>query len=76
MLIHNKNVDSKSLLEKLWDPSLSAPQNNRIKLEVIDSLNEKVSNVLGINNFVRSKKSVKDQRMLIYFSNYRKDFLF
>ena len=76
MLIHNKNVDSKSLLEKLWDPSLSAPQNNRIKLEAIDSLNEKVSNVLGISNFVRSKKSVKDQQMLIYFSNYRKDFLF
>ena len=76
MLIHNKNIDSKSLLEKLWDPSLSAPQNNRIKLEVIDSLNEKVSKVLGIDNFVRSKKSVKDQRMLIYFSNYRKDFLF
>ena len=38
--------------------------------------NEKVSNVLGIDNFVRSKKSFKDQRMLIYFSNYRKDFLF
>jgi len=76
MLIHNKNIDSKSLLEKIWDSSLSVPQNNRIKLEVIDSLNEKISKVLNIKSFVSSKKSVKDQRMLIYYSNYRKDFLF
>tara|TARA_B100001173_G_scaffold153581_1_gene133171 strand:- start:512 stop:1816 length:1305 start_codon:yes stop_codon:yes gene_type:complete len=75
-LIHNKNVDSKSLLKALWEDKLSAPQNNRIKLEVIESLNQKVSKVVGVKQFIRSKKSAKDHRMQIYYTNYRKDFLF
>ena len=75
-LIHNKNVDSKSLLKALWEDKLSVPQNNRIKLEVIESLNQKVSKVVGVKQFIRSKKSAKDHRMQIYYTNYRKDFLF
>ena len=36
----------------------------------------KKSKVLNIKSFIRSKKSAKDHRMLIYYSNFRKDFLF
>ncbi len=75
LIVHNKTVDSKALLQAIYDSNLSPPQNNRIKLEVINSLNQKLAKVLDFNKFVRSKKSSKDQRMLIYFSNHRKDFV-
>ena len=75
LMVHNKTVDSKALLQAIYDSNLSPPQNNRIKLEVINSLNKKLAKVLDVNKFVRSKKSSKDQRMLIYFSNHRKDFV-
>jgi hypothetical protein len=75
LMVHNKTVNSKALLTAIYDSNLSLPQNNRIKLEVINSLNNKLANVLDVNKFVRSKKSSKDQRMLIYFSNHRKDFV-
>ena len=75
LLIHNKTIDSKGLLTAIYDSDLSFAQNNRIKLEVIDSLNKKLFKVFDVENFVSSRKSSKDQRMLIYFSNYRKDFV-
>ena len=75
LMVHNKTVDSKALLQAIYDSNLSPPQNNRIKLEVINSLNKKLAKVLDVNKFVRSRKSSKDQRMLIYFSNHRKDFV-
>jgi hypothetical protein len=75
IMVHNKTVDSKALLEAIYDSNLSPPQNNRIKLEVINSLNNKLAKVLDVNKFISSKKSSKDQRMLIYFSNHRKDFV-
>ena len=74
-MVHNKSVDSKALLQAIYDPNLSSPQNNRIKLEVICSLNDKLAKVLDVNKFILSQKSSKDQRMLIYFSNHRKDFV-
>ena len=75
MLLYSKNVNSKLLLKELYDTSLSAAQNNRIKLEVIDSLSKKLERVFKTKDFIRSKKSTKDQRVLIYYTNYRKEFI-
>ena len=75
LLIHNKTVDSKALLKAIYDADLSAPQNNRIKLEVINSLNEKLSKIFSIDEFVSFRKSRKDQRMVIYYTKYRNDFV-
>ena len=75
MLLYNKNVNSKLVLKELYDKSLSAAQNNRKKLEVIDSLNQKLERVFKTKYFIRSKKSAQDQRVLIYYTNYRKEFI-
>ncbi len=75
MLLYSKNVNSKLVLKELYDKSLSAAQNNRKKLEVIDSLNQKLERVFKTKDFIRSKKSAQDQRVLIYYTNYRKEFI-
>ena len=75
LLVNNKRVESKNILTTIYDNELSSAQNNRIKLEVVESLNTKVSNIMGVKNFINSKKSLKDQRMLIYYSNFRSDFI-
>ena len=63
------------MLNKIYDPQLSAAQNNKIKNDLVDSLNEKIFKIMGINSFISSKKSVKDQRVLIYYTKFRKDFV-
>ena len=75
MLLYSKNLNSKLVLKELYDSSLSAAQNNRKKLEVIDSLNQKLERVFKTKYFIRSKKSAQDQRVLIYYTNYRKEFI-
>jgi hypothetical protein len=75
LIIYNKRVESKTILKKIYHADLSIAQNNRIKNEAVDSLNKKVSSIMGVKNFINSKKSLKDQRMLIYYSNFRKDFV-
>ena len=75
LLVNNKRVESKNILTTIYDNELSSAQNNRIKLEVVESLNTKVSNIMGVKNFINSKKSLKDQRMLIYYSNFRSHFI-
>ena len=75
MLLYSKNVNSKLVLKELYDKSLSAAQNNRKKLEIIDSLNKKLERVFNTKDFIRSKKSAQDQRVLIYYTNYRKEFI-
>ena len=68
-------MNSKLVLNELNDSSLSAAQNNRKKLEIIDSLNQKLERVFKTKDFIRSKKSTQDQRVLIYYTNYRKEFI-
>lgn len=75
MLLYSKNVNSKLVLNELYDKSLSTAQNNRKKLEIIHSLNQKLERVFKTKDFIRSKKSTKDQRVLIYYTNYRKEFI-
>jgi len=75
LILYNKRVESKTLLKKIYDTELSVAQNNRRKIEIVESLNQKVSSVMGVKNFINSKKSLKDQRMLIYYSNFRSEFI-
>ena len=75
LILYNKRVESKLILKKIYDPQLSVAQNNRIKTETVESLNKKISSIIGVKNFINSKKSLKDQRLLIYFSNFRSDFV-
>ena len=74
-LIKYKNIDSKSILMIIYDSSLSDAQNNRIKLDVIKTLNSKLCDILGIVSFIESKRSLKDKRLIIYYSRQRKNFL-
>ena len=75
LILYNKRVESKTLLKNIYDTELSVAQNNRRKIEIVESLNQKVSSVMGVKNFINSKKSLKDQRMLIYYSNFRSEFI-
>ena len=75
LILYNKRVESKLILKKIYDPQLSVAQNNRKKTEAVESLNKKVSSVMGVKKFINSKKSLKDQRLLIYYSNFRSDFV-
>ena len=63
------------ILKEIYDSELSVAQNNRRKVEIVESLNKKVSTTMNINKFINSKKSLKDQRVLIYYSNFRTDFV-
>jgi hypothetical protein len=73
--LYNKRVESKIILKEIYDSELSVAQNNRRKVEIVESLNKKVSTTMNINKFINSKKSLKDQRVLIYYSNFRTDFV-
>jgi len=73
--LYNKRVESKLILKSIYDSELSVAQNNRRKIEIVESLNKKVSGIMGVKNFINSKKSLKDQRVLIYYSNFRSDFV-
>ena len=75
LILYNKRVESKTILKKIYDKELSAAQNNRKKIEAVESLNKKVNSIMGVKNFINSKKSLKDQRVLIYYSNFRSDFV-
>jgi len=74
LLVYNINVNSKTISDKIRDPQLSAAQNNKIKLDLINSTDRKVSKALGINRFIHTKKSVRDKREIIYFTPNRKKF--
>ena len=75
LILYNKRVESKLILKSIYDNELSVAQNNRRKIEIVESLNKKVSGIMGVKNFISSKKSLKDQRVLIYYSNFRSDFV-
>ena len=75
LILYNKRVESKIILKEIYDSELSVAQNNRKKVEIVESLNKKVSTTMNINKFINSKKSLKDQRVLIYYSNFRTDFV-
>ena len=66
-LLKSNEVLSVDLYNIVEDKSLSYPQNNRIKVSAIKSINRKIHKSLGVQNFIDSKKLLEDKRVAIYF---------
>ena len=66
-LLKSNEVLSVDLYNIVEDKSLSYPQNNRIKVSAIKSINYKIHKSLGVDSFIESKKLFEDKRVAIYF---------
>ena len=66
-LLKSNEVLSVDLYNIVEDKSLSYPQNNRIKVSAIKSINNKINKSLGVDSFIDSKKLLEDKRVAIYF---------
>ena len=66
-LLKSNEVLSVDLYNIVEDKSLSYPQNNRIKVSAIKSINYKIHKSLGVDGFIDSKKLLEDKRVAIYF---------
>lgn len=66
-LLKSTETLSVDLYNTVEDKSLSYPQNNRIKVSAIKSINTKVYKSLGVQSFIDSKKLLEDKRVAIYF---------
>ena len=66
-LLKSTEVLSVDLYNTVEDKSLSYPQNNRIKVSAIKSINYKIHKSLGVDSFIDSKKLLEDKRVAIYF---------
>ena len=66
-LLKSNEVFSVDLYNIIEDKNLSYPQNNRIKVNAIKSINAKLHKSLGVDNFIESKKLLEDKRVAIYF---------
>ena len=66
-LLKSNEVLSVDLYNIVEDKSLSYPQNNRIKVSAIKSINNKIHKSLGVDSFIDSKKLLEDKRVAIYF---------
>ena len=68
VIISKDEVMSQEIYDLVENKSLSYPQNNKIKNEIIKKLNIKLEKILGINEFIKSKKLTEDARVLVYFT--------
>ncbi len=66
-LLKLNEVLSVDLYNTIEDKNLSFPQNNRIKVSAIKSINNKIYKSLGVDHFIDSKKLLEDKRVAIYF---------
>lgn len=66
-LLKSTEILSVDLYNTVEDKSLSYPQNNRIKVSAIKSINSKIYKSLGVQSFIDSKKLLEDKRVAIYF---------
>jgi hypothetical protein len=66
-LLKSTETLSVDLYNTVEDKSLSYPQNNRIKVSAIKSINTKIYKSLGVQSFIDSKKLLEDKRVAIYF---------
>ena len=66
-LLKLNEVLSVDLYNIIEDKSLSYPQNNRIKVSAIKTINNKVYKSLGVDRFIENKKLLEDKRVAIYF---------
>lgn len=66
----NNEVSSQRMYDIVENSDLSYPQNNKIKNDTIKKLNIKLTKILGVNDFIKSKKLPEDNRVLIYYTEY------
>ena len=73
-IISKEEVMSQEIYDLVENKSLSYPQNNKIKNDTIKRLNKKLDKILGIKDFIKSKKMPEDARVLIYYTNHKNMF--
>ena len=66
-IIENETVSSQRMYDLVENTELSYPQNNKIKNDTIKKLNKKIEKILGVEDFISSKKLDEDLRVLVYF---------
>ena len=67
-IISKEEVMSQEIYDLVENKSLSYPQNNKIKNDTIKKINNKLEKVLGIKEFIKSKKLPEDARVLVYYT--------
>lgn len=73
-LISNEEVFSQEIYDIVENKSLSYPQNNKIKNDTIKKINKKLDKILGVKDFIKSKKMPQDARVLIYYTEHENMF--
>jgi hypothetical protein len=67
-VLYKEGVMSQEIYDIVENKSLSYPQNNKIKNDTIKKINNKLEKVLGIKEFIKSKKLPEDARVLVYYT--------
>ena len=67
-IISKDEVMSQEIYDLVENKSLSYPQNNKIKNDTIKKINNKLEKILGIKEFIKSKKLPEDARVLVYYT--------
>lgn len=70
LVLSNNEVSSQQMFDAIEDMSLSYPQNNKIKNDIIKNVNNKMHKILDIEDFIESKKFESDGRVLIYYTQH------
>ena len=70
LVLSNNEVSSQQMFDAIEDMSLSYPQNNKIKNDIIKMVNNKIYKILDIEDFIESKKLESDGRVLIYYTQH------
>jgi hypothetical protein len=68
VIISKDEVMSQEIYDLVENKSLSYPQNNKIKNDNIKKINNKLEKILGIKQFIKSKKLPEDARVLVYYT--------
>ena len=68
VVISKEEVMSQEIYDLVENKSLSYPQNNKIKNDTIKKINNKLEKILGIKQFIKSKKLPEDARVLVYYT--------
>jgi hypothetical protein len=69
-VLYKEGVMSQEIYDIVENKSLSYPQNNKIKNDTIKKINNKLEKVLGIKEFIKSKKLPEDARVLVYYTEH------
>ena len=67
-IISKEEVMSQEIYDLVENKNLSYPQKNKIKNDTIKKINNKLEKILGIKEFIKSKKLPEDARVLVYFT--------